>query len=436
MTLHISRDIIERSPSDNAMGLYWIALFLRYVLGYTLVGQTNFNTTAVASGTAASINLGPNNEFGVLIPSGQYVLSGADISRLLVLKSSAFPQQNSGIFRIVSVDTNQNIAYIDYSTTTRPPVEISAVTWTVCETETKFSFSTGANAGPGYRSNGIATTSRIILQSPHSSGWQVRLCRESVTDVTNGLPVTTVTPGLGGDSNGDFPVAGQHTHHFLYHNVSNTVYRNTTPGTDKNNANTQSRIYLWGDDVTGSCVFTSRAGGTSADGVRTNWLLFGLCEAETTPLPSLDSYRLFTIGSISAQSPTAITFSTDYGVNFMGGSGFGLGNSPVSACFAIYAKLTGQTVVNTGPKNQATASDNVFTGKTELQTVDVLVGTYDNYDSVLGESVLRLEPRRIGNAPFTRLGRLIGDFVPSADGQWIHLQNGVWMPWGGVIANP
>ena len=50
-------------------------------------------------------------------------------------------------------------------------------------------------------------------------------------------------------------------------------------------------------------------------------------------------------------------------------------------------------------------------------------------DDVVGESILRLEPRRLGTAPFARSGRSIGEFSLASNGSWIHLQNGVWLPW-------
>lgn len=443
MTLHISRDLLERpqipigvaslgTGVEEQMGLYWIAIFLRYVLGFSVVGQTNFNleggTMTMATGTGAVINLGPFNEYAVSIPSGQYVLTGVDINRILILKSVSNPKTNSGLFRIVSVDTVKNIAYIDFASSMKPVNE--TMPWTICESDSIVQFNVGSNAGTGYRSNGTASCSRIILQSPHVSGWQVRLCRESTSDVANGLLNSSVAPGFGGDAFGDFPSGGTHLHHFLYHNVSNTTYRGTVVGVDKHNANWPARFYLWGDDVTGSTVVIARGVNIGGVGSPTTLMLsFGLTEDETIPLPSRDVYRLFVLGSTVAPSSEGINYSCDFGATFPGGSGFGLGNSPISACYSSYAKLTGQTSVALAPRLSTTAADNSFTRETELQTLDVIVGTYDNYDNVVGESILRLEPRRLGTAPFARIGRSISEFSLASDGTWIHLQNGVWLPW-------
>lgn len=442
MTLHISRDLVDRPqiPTGGAslgtgveeqIGLYWIAVFLRYVLGFSVVGQTNFNleggALTKATGTGAIINLGPFNEQGVSIPSGQYVLTGSDINRVLVLKSVSNPKTNSGLFRIVSVDTVQNIAYVDFVSSMKPINE--TLSWTICESDSIVQFNVGSNAGTGYRSNGTATCSRIILQSPHSSGWQVRLCRESTSDVANGLLNSSVAPGFGGDAFGDFPSGGSHLHHFLYHNVSNTTYRGTAAGVDKNNTKWPARFYLWGDDVTGSTVIVARGIAAGGDTPKMLMLSFGLAEDETMPLPSRDAYRLFVLGSTVAPASEGINYSCDFGTAFPGGAGFGLGNSPISACYSLYAKLTGQTNVASAPRLSSAAADNSFTRETELQTVDVIVGTYDNYDDVAGESILRLEPRRLGTAPFARVGRSIGEFSLASDGSWIHLQNGVWLPW-------
>jgi hypothetical protein len=430
MTLHICRDLRERINSDDNHGLYWLAIFLRYVLGFTVVGQTNFDiegsTLKKGSGSSARINIGTLNEYAVDISTAEYVLSGADVDRILVLKSTTNPTKNSGLFRITSVDHVNNRLFIDYGSPGFPPAE-SSLSWVICEIETRLTFNTSGNAvSGGYRSNGSAACSRIILQSPHSTGWQVRLCRESSTDVSNGLPESSVAPGFGGDAAGDFAVGGEHLHQFLWRNQSNTTYRHTVVGVDRDVTTNMGRVYIWGDDSTGSVVFINRDCG----GSKSLWLSFGLTENEDIPLPPRDIQRLFVLGMHKAVN-TSINFTSDFGVSWMGGSGFGLGRMPISACMSSYAKLATQTSVASGARFSSAASDNMFTLQTEILNVDVVVGTYDNYDSSFGESVLTLEARRLGTVPYVRQGRSlnIGNWTASSDKQWIHIMNGVWLPW-------
>lgn len=441
MAIHICRDFFERALSSTDDGLYMLAIFLRYVMGFTVIGQTNFNLNGVSitkgSGSGASINMGNPDQFAVAIPSGQYTVSVSDVDRILALRSSSNSKMNSGLFRVTGINTANNWLYVNYATGTSPPAESGTLSWAICELETLFTFSTGANATVGvYRSNGAATASRIILQSPHSSGWQVRLCRESATDVGNGLPANSIAPGFGGNTAGDFLAGGEHLHTPLWRNQSNANYKNNVVGVGRNDQSSTGagRIYIWGDDVTSSVIFVMRNAGCGT----TQWLMFGIPENED-PFPGRDVQRLFAIGTPIAQ-PLTITFNSDFGTdavgtvqNFqMGGVGFGLSRQPISACFSSYAKLTGQTTSAANPKFDSASSDNVFTQQTELLPVDILVGTYDNMQTVTQDSFLQLEVRRLGTAPMARSGRSFGSYTLSIDKNWIHLLNGVWLPWSGV----
>jgi hypothetical protein len=448
MATHICRDLFERALSPDTSGIYWIAIFLRHVLGFTVIGQTNFNlngsTITKGSGSGASINLGSTNEFAVAIPSGQYVVSISDVDRILALRSSSNPGKNSGLFRITGIDTASNRVFINYATGDYPPAEVASLSWAICEIETLFiANNTGNAVSGGYRSNGSAACSRIILQSPHSSGWQVRLCRESSTDSGNGIPNATIAPGFGGDSAGDFPVGGEHLHHNLWRNQSNSTYTNAVVGLDRFNGLNDTgagRIYMWGDDSTGSVVYVNRHAGSLTN----HWVIFGLAENEETPLPPIAAQRLFVIGKYRPTSPGGFTetssvyFTSDFdNAEGIGGAGFGLSRSPISACMSSYAKLAGQQTAAGTVKFDTGASDNMFTLQTELQTVDVIVGTYDNYDSSGGDSVIQLEVRRLGTLPHARSGRSnIGRWSLSVDRMWFHLMNGIWLPWSGLGNQP
>jgi hypothetical protein len=447
MAIHICRDFFERALSTQDNGLYLLAIFLRYVMNFTVVGQTNFNLNGASitkgSGSGASINMGSPDQFAIAIPSGQYTVSVADIDRILALRSGGNSMTNSGLFRITGINTTNNWVYVNYSTGEFPPVEIGTLLWAICELETVFVFNTGGNAiAGGYRSNGAATTSRIILQSPHSSGWQVRLCRESTTDTGNGLPQNSIAPGMNGDTAGDFVPGGENLHINLWRNQSNATYFQNVVGLNRADVsgNGGGRIYIWGDDATSSIVFVMRDAGCHT----TQWLMFGIPENED-PFPGRDVQRLFAIGTPfalpgSITPGVALGFKSDFfrdssgtQQNFqMGGVGFGLSRQPISACFSSYAKLTGQPTSAGNPKFDSAAADNVFTQQTELLPVDIVVGTYDNFVNVVSDSVTQLEVRRLGTAPMARSGRVFGSYTLSIDKLWIHLLTGVWMPWSGM----
>jgi hypothetical protein len=324
--------------------------------------------------------------------------------------------------------------------------ESGTLKWAVCELETAITFSTGANGGSGYRSNGSATASRIILQSPHSTQWQVRLCRESSTDIGNGLPLTSVAPGFGGNSSGDFAVAGEHLHHNLWRNSSNATYKNTMVGVDRNdnagNATGAGRVSMWAYDDGSSIAYLGRNAGSLTSG----FLVFGITENEDLPLPPKLVQRLFVIGLFEfyaapgAGEGFGVHFTSDYnnatasGNGNYGGSAYGMSRQPISCCMSAYAFLTGQPTTN---NPRFFVGDNDFTKQTELLTIDVLAGTYDNYadNSNSANSVLSMEVRRIGTLPFIRFGRAISFWTLTLDKMWYQPMFGVYFPWSGQDVN-
>ena len=245
MTIHLQRDYFTQNIT-NATTRKWIpsyilTIFLRRVLGYSHIGSTNYPINAVGTllidtgdinptggasfpiGNKAGINLGTQKEFYVSIPVSVRTVSGNDIGRILVLRSTANPRHNSGIFVIVGVDSSTNAYVIDYRTLgDLPPVEVAdSLEWWLYEKDLNCPINGGPNtkAAGSYRSDGDSPTPRIILQSPHTLGWQIRICNESTSDVSGdgntagaNCPAITASPGFGGDSAGDFPTFGQHFH--------------------------------------------------------------------------------------------------------------------------------------------------------------------------------------------------------------------------------
>jgi len=135
MVRHLLRDYVTQNfntTTSTFIGSYLSTIFLRRVLLYTYVGDTNYNINSVgtllistadstptgaptfAGGSRAGINLGLNTELNVSIPSGTRTVSATDKGRILVLRSTANPQSNSGCFLITGFDTGTNSYVIDY----------------------------------------------------------------------------------------------------------------------------------------------------------------------------------------------------------------------------------------------------------------------------------------------------------------------------------
>src|SRR6185295_16656689 len=105
MAIHFVRDyVVQNINSGNRQYTpsYLLALFLRRILGYTYVGDTNFPINATgtlliatadstptaatptfAAGTKAAINQGTGREFYVWVPPSVRTVQLADVGRLL-----------------------------------------------------------------------------------------------------------------------------------------------------------------------------------------------------------------------------------------------------------------------------------------------------------------------------------------------------------------
>jgi hypothetical protein len=454
--LHVCRDFLTTGNPLNLflpyVGQYHLVIFVRACLGYVVVGQTNFNidgaTLRPGSGTNGSLNQGLGNEYAFL-PNG-YVVSPADIGRILALKSPANGMVNSGLFRVTGIDTTNNWLFINYRSGDLPPPE-TGMTWGLYATETVFNASLNYN-GNGiagtYQGQGTATQSRIILQSPSSLNWQVRIAIENTYDTAaGGGGVTpsagfsngaTCAPGFGGTVAGDFLPGGQHLHADLFYNAHSSDLFGQTVGFWLANSN-QARLYMWGDDVSGTVFAVGRTviGGT--DGM----VHFGLCEDEELPLPPHPAQRLFVFGAnnLGNGGNNGIYYAGGNNTQH-GGVAFGLSNQPISCMYSTYTPLFGGTFGgisgNNSIRNSPNAGDSPYIAATELVPVDMIVGTHDNFNDYYNPSpeFQILEGRRLGRAPFVRLGRSnYGYFQVTTDAthSFIHLNDGMYLPWQGSI---
>lgn len=448
MTTHICRDFLSDGSSDLEVyeaALYYNAIFLRSVMGFSVVGQTTMNigsTYLIDEGDSLSINLGSNLERAVSIPSAQHIVTVSDIGRILVLKSTSYPSYNSGLFRITSVDVSNNYLYIDYRSATDPPAESSAIDWAIYETELSVTFSVTDNGdGDGtYETQGAASASRIILQSPTNS-WQVRFCLEGSTDQGNFDVRMSIAVGTGGNSSGDFSAATNNTHFAQFYDRTSGDYANLIPGIGQVNDWRRGgwRFYAWGSEDPDNIFFIMRnAGG----GSRENWCSYGMTEFEDQPVQTNIVHRTFVLGS--STNADTMSWSSSFGQSVATdggrcGAAFGLSNRPVSAVASTYCRLAGQQRYTNNIRYSTFSADSSMTKQTDLLLVDVVAGTWDAMDFSGQDRVTVTEARRIGTLPFARMGRTnFGDWslAVNTNGSWFHARHGVYLPWNGPLILP
>lgn len=483
MATHLCRDYLTQNVTTGNRTFiyaYVLSIFLRRVLGYSYVGDTNYNINSVGTlllatgdttptaatptfppGNKAGINLGVQKEFYVSIPASVRVVSSADVGRILVLRSNAFPTFNSGLFAIVGFDVPSNSYIIDYRTLgDKPPVEAAdTLPWYLYEKDTNCPLSGGTNGKTSseYRSDGTSNTPRVLLQSPHSTAWQVRICNEGSGDINVTVPTTSVALGFAGTALGDFPAGGLHTHAPMWFNSSAAQYLGGAPGlSDGGGATgTQFRItMIGGDDGYGAAIFCRRPGNSTQP---TSCLaVFGLPLNEPLPLPIVTAARLFTIGTgfsgsdgfgsreINDMGLQAGAISSIIGSNNvsqgMSVSPFGV---PAACSASFWAYITGGGQ-NSGPQLDGSATDTPFINTTEILPLDIVQGTTSGWNSggfITGTAVpaYPLAPRLMGTIPYVFEGRSnFGDFSLSTDNghAFQHMRRGLYIPWNGPNVIP
>jgi hypothetical protein len=455
---YLSRDFLTL-PGCSTAGtmMYVMSIFLRHVLSFEIIGQTNFDldgTYEIISAPSASINLGLGNEYHVRIPSAFHTVTSDDVDRILVLRSENWPRHNSGLFRISSVITGTNDVVIDYRSNEFPPPETDA-NFAIFESENTISSSwrnTPNTDVSGYRSRNNSDCSRVIFQTAEElSSYQIRLCLENSASFTDHLmPPLTITPGYEGLSNGDFDIGTNHLHTHLFHNSQDSKYNGLTIGLGESSGNSwvndQFRMSVIGDPLRGTIGYQIReVGGT----VQTNWGAVGVPDDER-PTEELiqhvaeeQIFRLFAIGS--ARPNITNTWNFDFhdravhnGVAWSNDIGMTVPCTP-SLYHPVQNYSSQGTDVNLHEIPQAT--DNPWTGKTDLHGAELLAGLfndpqgYKTLDPLYSEFI----PSRLGNLPFFRQGRQnFGDWTAGVGGHfpsssWLHSTNGVFMEWGGPL---
>lgn len=468
MAVHVCRDFLTLGASLTPLSnIYFLALFLTGVLGFSRVGHTNADYKPlqkgfVVSGSGASVNLGTGKEYFVSVPTSSYLMSSSffDSSRILVLKSRDYPRANSGLFRVLSASISDNAFIIDYRSTSGslvsgsfPPIESGSLSgsldWMLFDFEPQQIGNTNHEAGyfgnglpaPNYATYGTGSNyPRVIYKSPHSSSWQVRLCWESYPDrwSVNGVGGlhNTFSVGLDGDVRGDWRFFGRNCHGLNFWNDGNATRRTgqqsgLAPAMVGFNGYTNGRwrLYIWGDDVTGSTLIFNRTSGFEGNAG------FGMADNEPLPVPTNPIHRVFSFGRGTQYAPTInIGTYNEYGNS---GQAFGFNGTPISMTFNCYHSI----IDNAYPESLVTM-DSLHLNATELVPVDVIAGTWltSYIQSGPMQQAMFLEPRRMGIAPCgLRTGRNnFASWTTTTDASrsWFHVVNGIYMPWGGPPVLP
>ena len=460
---HLTRDFLTiASASCPGTNMYALAIFLVGCGGYTFVGQTNFDISSgslqVTHGISASINT-VGSAYDVFLPTGSYRVSRADVNRILVLQSQLYPTYNSGLFRVTGFNSVANTLRVDYRSAATPPPE-QYLGWGLYldEVTASLAWRSGSNGTAGYGSWSpasfvTASASRVVLKSPDVTSWQVRMCLESLQDVSGNVPSGfSIAPGYGGTTNGDFveagpgPGSGQKLflHTALHHNSRSQTLLGTIVGLTPCLTGASGRLWSTGswrismsvDDVSGSCTIVNR--GVSlpiAASSGSGWAAFGLCEDETTVPsfnnlsdPSINCRRLFVAGSSNAASNLTWTsqFHVDNNVQVVG---FGRGR-PVPGVLSCYSDVSNPG--KTHSRYLTSSVDSPWTGTNELLDVEVFIGTVDQAVSASAQPVFQLQPRRLGRLPVLMQGRANAtQWSMFGSNAYYHTLDGVYMAWNG-----
>jgi hypothetical protein len=416
--------------------MYLLGAFLQSVIEYKVITQVNFSLNsspfllALNGGdttTYASINLASGSEYSVQLPI-TYNVSQSDVGRILALRSSLYPTYNSGLFRITSASILQNIVTVDYRSTEYPPFEVETLKWAVYENEAVIAhlWNTSSNGARGYNTNYASQASRVLLSSP--SGWTLRLSLESATDVSGSVPSGfSIAPGVG-QVDVDFSNSEGFLHGAMWFNTTSSFYRGMTVGLPTaGKAVGQWRFTAIGDDLLGTCLAFTRNVSFMTGG--TGWTAFGIPEDESAPPPSDLLTRVFVFGNGNALSQ--LTWKSGfYSDGIMQGVAWGYG-SPVPCVLSSYSDAKN---LDPQSRNFSWAADSAFGGFTELIDVEIVVGTMTSSYANSQPSVVPFCPHRLGRFPLARQGRSnYTQWSVSPDKNWLHTQDGIFIPWAGPL---
>lgn len=407
--------------------------------GFTTTGSLHILTTGgvqtiTYTGTTATTFTGCTGLTALLFTGGT-VFSSNDIQTITYTSTNAtqFLGCTGGTGTLATGEPvyNQNKFVIDY----RGNGDLSlveatdTVPWYLYDKDINCPSNGNNNtsAASQYRGSGNSTTPRLILQSPHAIGWQVRICNETTTDTQSTFITSSMTfaPGFAGNAVGDFPLSGRHLHGGLYYDTSNEIFNTGIGCGDNAGAGPVYRYTMMGDDTGQSFhIFARRP--LNATTPPAFYLTFGFPDNEPFPLPLDNICRMYCLGNaysngVGNSRLNDISLQTGHGTNTsMQGATMSLYNfGPKSCSASLLAYVTGNNQY-TGPAFDAQASDSPFTSTTELLPVDLVSGVTQTWDNAVSTQAFPYEPRVIGTLPLIKTGRTnFGDFILATDtGSW------------------
>lgn len=385
------------------------------ILVNTSAGQQTVNYT----GTTATTFTGCTGGTGTMVTGGT-IITGTGFQTITYTGTNAtqFTGCTGGTGTLVTgqVVYNQNKYVIDYrgNGDLSIPEANDTMQWYLYDKDINCPVNGAGNGSGGY--NGIGSvTPRIILQSPHPLGWQVRICNESTGDspvnIFNGAcsPITAA-PGFGGNSAGDYPIGSDVLHSNIFYNLSGAVanadYVIGNGFGDDASAGAQHRYTFIGDDTGFSVQMVARRL-LNATGPRSIYVVFGLPENEPAPLPIKSVRRLYILasarGDVGNGQVNDVSLAASY-TNSVGIHGAAFHDSPISAFPSALAYVTNNNQL-AGPAFDAQAGDSPFTSATELMPVDINTGMVYSYGGSTPSFALPLIPKCLGTIPFMRFGR-------------------------------
>ena len=388
------------------------------ILINTSAGQQTVTYTGITPTTFTGCTGGTGSMFtdGTVING-----NGFQIITYTGTTSTTFTGCSGGTGKLVTgqVVYNQNKYVIDYrgGGDLACPEPNDTVMWWLYDKDINCPKIGAGNGSSGYNGNGSSVTPRIILQSPHALGWQVRICNESTAD--NYIAHVTATPGFGGDSAGDFSVGGDHLHTLLFYNKlgssSNRLYIPANGLGSIGAYIVQMRYYLVGDDTGQSVHLICRRLNDDQNSPYPFFVSFGLPDNEPTPLPIKNIERLFVLASTDGDNKISLAVGNS---SHRVVQGMTFRYAPISCNPSVLAYVAGNNQLK-GPQFDTTAGDCPFTSSTELITVDLVAGVFGTWANS-SEAVMGYYPKVIGSLPILRAGRgNFGEFTLTTDaGTW------------------
>ena len=443
MTIHICRGLSSLSSSlSPATGLYFLSIFMHHVLGYSIKANVNFDITSSSFKKAsynqnipftypASITSSGNT---VTIPSIVYSVTNQDINRILALKSATNPTYNSGLFRILSVDTGSNKVTIDYQSSDLP-ISDNDLIWTIYSSEHEITSSwvTSSNGSTGYASSYNSNCSRIMLEKENYLF--ARLCLEDSSMVQTNIPAGC-SISIGASSRNDIPEFNKDfgvLNGPLYFDTTSSLYRGTSIG-----FNTRMNSSAWpsgkftftaiGNDINGTTLAIARnedfiTGGNAL-------LCFGYPEEYNNEILQTKDIisNIFVIGGTNQTQEITIR-SGFHNDNHLQGLAWNDLNT-LSSC--ILSQLA--DIRNLTPNFRTLTTANVcpIINKTEVSNIELIVGTLKSNLSTAASPIFNFTPKRLGNLPFVKIGRTnYATWSLTPDKLMYHLSGGIYLQWSG-----